>query len=36
MVATPALAEALVPLVGSVPALNRVVATRSADYDRSF
>ena len=33
MVATPALAEALAPLVGSVPGLNRVVATRSADYD---
>jgi acyl-CoA synthetase (AMP-forming)/AMP-acid ligase II len=36
MVATPALAEALAPLVGSVPGLNRVVATRSADYDRLF
>src|SRR5437660_10547366 len=33
LVATPVLAEALAPLAGAVASLDRVVATRSADYD---
>src|SRR5271155_3174775 len=33
LVATPALAEALAPLETSVASLDRVVATRGADYD---
>jgi long-chain acyl-CoA synthetase len=36
LVATPALAEALAPLAGAVASLDRVVATRSADYDSLF
>ena len=36
LVATPVLAEALAPLAGAVASLNRVVATRSADYDGLF
>jgi long-chain acyl-CoA synthetase len=33
LLATPALAEALTPLTGAVASLDRVVATRSADYE---
>ena len=36
LVATPVLAEALAPLAGAVASLDRVVATRSADYDGLF
>ena len=36
LVATPVLAEALAPLTGAVTSLDRVVATRSADYDGLF
>jgi long-chain acyl-CoA synthetase len=36
LVATPVLAEALAPLTGAVTSLDRVVATRSADYDELF
>ncbi|HYU12618.1 MAG TPA: AMP-binding protein, partial [Stellaceae bacterium] len=33
LVATPALAEALAPLAGSVDSLDRVISTRTAEYD---
>src|SRR5437870_7686722 len=33
LVATPALAEALAPLTGSVDSLDRVISTRTAEYD---
>jgi long-chain acyl-CoA synthetase len=36
LVATPVLAEALAPLAGAVASLDRVVATRSADYNGLF
>lgn len=36
LVATPVLAEALAPLAGAVASLDRVVATRSAEYDGLF
>jgi long-chain acyl-CoA synthetase len=36
LVATPVLAEALAPLAGAVASLDRVVATRSTDYDGLF
>jgi acyl-CoA synthetase (AMP-forming)/AMP-acid ligase II len=36
LVATPVLAEALAPLAGAVASLDRVIATRSADYDELF
>ena len=36
LVATPVLAEALAPLGGAVASLDRVVATRSADYEGLF
>src|SRR3954454_22881443 len=36
LVTTPVLAEALAPLAGAVASLDRVVATRSADYDGLF
>src|SRR5436189_3367823 len=36
LVATPVLAEALAPFAGAVASLDRVVTTRSADYDGLF
>jgi acyl-CoA synthetase (AMP-forming)/AMP-acid ligase II len=36
LIATPVLAEALAPLAGALASLDRVVATRSADYDGLF
>jgi long-chain acyl-CoA synthetase len=33
LIATPALAEALAPLAGSVDSLDRVISTRTAEYD---
>jgi long-chain acyl-CoA synthetase len=36
LVATPVLAEALAPVAGAVASLDRIIATRSADYEGLF